>query len=410
MKKLFVFMLLAPFLMGCSSNDGIGNNERERIELSRSEQVMTEETTDFAFRLFQQVNKSETEQDNWMVSPLSAGMALAMITNGASGNTLKEMKATLGFSQASIDEMNAYYRRLLAELPGLDKTTQFGLANSVWIDNGFPVKSPFVDVNKQMYNAEVSNLDFSLTNAPTTINNWCSDHTNGRITKIIEDIAPDTEMLLLNALYFKGIWKEGYKFNKLNTQDEDFTNADGSTTKVKMMNQSKRYSFTSNEYFWMANFGYGNGAYNMTILLPDTDHTLEECLEALTVENWLAWGKNWSNRELYVKMPRFEIEYNKNLIEDMKALGMKDAFNSATADFSNISNNELYLGLLKQSTYLKVDEEGTEAAAVTVGGMTNSAAPPSEGPVPFYLNRPFVFMIGESSTGTILFMGKVTKM
>ena len=410
MKRLFFFILLAPFLMGCSSNDGIDNNGRKNIELSRSEEVMTEETLDFAFRFFQQVNKSEMEQANWMVSPLSAGMALGMITNGASGNTLKEMKATLGFSQASIDEMNAYYRRLLTEMPGLDKTTQLSLANSIWIDNGFQVKSPFVDVNEQMYNAKVSNLDFTSVNAPTTINNWCSDHTNGRIPKVLKEIAPGTQMLLLNALYFKGIWKKGYKFEKLNTQDEDFTNADGSITKVKMMNQTNRYRYTSNDYFGIADFDYGNGAYSMTIFLPNTDRTFEECLEALTAENWVAWGKELSNRKLYVKMPRLEIEYNKDLKEDMKALGMKDAFNSAAADFSNISNNDLYLGLLKQFTYLKVDEEGTEAAAVTVGGMSNAAPPILEEPTPFYLNRPFVFMIRESSTGTILFMGKVTKM
>lgn len=410
MKRLFLFILLAPFLMGCSSNDGIDNNGRKNIELSRSEEVMTEETLDFAFRFFQQVNKSEMEQANWMVSPLSAGMALGMITNGASGNTLKEMKATLGFSQASIDEMNAYYRRLLTEMPGLDKTTQLSLANSIWIDNGFQVKSPFVDVNEQMYNAKVSNLDFTSVNAPTTINNWCSDHTNGRIPKVLKEIAPGTQMLLLNALYFKGIWKKGYKFEKLNTQDEDFTNADGSITKVKMMNQTNRYRYTSNDYFGIADFDYGNGAYSMTIFLPNTDRTFEECLEALTAENWVAWGKELSNRKLYVKMPRLEIEYNKDLKEDMKALGMKDAFNSAAADFSNISNNDLYLGLLKQFTYLKVDEEGTEAAAVTVGGMSNAAPPILEEPTPFYLNRPFVFMIRENSTGTILFMGKVTKM
>ena len=410
MKRLFFFILLAPFLMGCSSNDGIDTNGRKNIELSRSEEVMTEETLDFAFRFFQQVNKSEMEQANWMVSPLSAGMALGMITNGASDNTLKEMKATLGFSQASIEEMNAYYRRLLTEMPGLDKTTQLSLANSIWIDNGFQVKSPFVDVNEQMYNAKVSNLDFTSVNAPTTINNWCSDHTNGRIPKVLKEIAPGTQMLLLNALYFKGIWKKGYKFEKLNTQDEDFTNADGSITKVKMMNQTNRYRYTSNDYFGIADFDYGNGAYSMTIFLPNTDRTFEECLEALTAENWVAWGKELSNRKLYVKMPRLEIEYNKDLKEDMKALGMKDAFNSAAADFSNISNTDLYLGLLKQFTYLKVDEEGTEAAAVTVGGMVNAAPPILEEPTPFYLNRPFVFMIRESSTGTILFMGKVTKM
>ena len=411
MKKVFCMMLLASFLTGCSNDDGGSTSPKERkdIELSRSERVIAEETTDFAFRFFQQVNASETEQPNWMISPLSASMALGMITNGAEGNTLKEMKATLGFSEASIDEMNAYYRRLLTELPELDNTTQLGLANSIWINQDFEVKSPFLDVNKQMYDAKVSNLDFSSPKAPSTINNWCSDKTNGRITEVIQEISPAAKMFLLNALYFKGIWQEDYKFDKSKTQDEDFTNADGSVTKVKMMNQTNSYAFNYNDYFWMAKFNYGNCAYSMTILLPDTDHTLEECLEAMTAENWKKWNKDWTLRTLIVKMPRFEMEYNKSLIEDMKALGMKDAFDPFLADFSNISDQSLFLDFLKQFTYLRVDEEGTEAAAVTIGGMVETAPPPSTGPVEFFLNRPFVFMINETSTGTVLFMGKVTK-
>lgn len=175
------------------------------------------------------------------------------------------------------------------------------------------------------------------------------------------------------------------------------------------MNQTNSYAFNYNDYFWMAKFNYGNCAYSMTILLPDTDHTLEECLEAMTAENWKKWDKDWTLRTLIVKMPRFEMEYNKSLIEDMKALGMKDAFDPFLADFSNISDQSLFLDLLKQFTYLRVDEEGTEAAAVTIGGMVEAAPPPSTGPVEFFLNRPFVFMINETSTGTVLFMGKVTK-
>lgn len=409
MKKNLCMMLLAGFLIGCSNDDGGGlrPKERKKIELSRSEQVMTEETTDFAFRFFQQVNASEKKQANWMISPLSASMALGMITNGADGNTLEELKATLGFSEANIDEMNAYYRRLLTELPDLDNTTQLGLANSIWINQGFEVKKTFVDVNKQMYDARVSNLDFSSAEAPSVINDWCSDHTNGRITEVIDKIAPDAMMYLLNALYFKGIWAD--KFNKSKTKDEDFTNADGSRTKVKMMNQTTNCSFSYNDHFWMAKFPYGNGAYSMTLLLPDEDLGLDKCLEALTGENWEEWNMRWTPQELIVKMPRFEIKYNKSLIEDMKALGIKEAFTSS-ANFANLSDKALYLGLLNQHTYLKVDEEGTEAAAVTTGGMLDASAGPSPGPVEFYLNRPFAFIITETSTGTVLFTGKVTSL
>ena len=130
----------------------------------------------------------------------------------------------------------------------------------------------------------------------------------------------------------------------------------------------------------------------------------------MTAENWEKWNKDWTVRKLIVKMPRFEMKYNKSLIEDMKALGIKDAFDPASANFSNISDQSLFLDLLKQFTYLRVDEEGAEAAAVTISGMdVSAAAPPSTGPVKFFLNRPFVFMINEISTGTVLFMGKVTK-
>lgn len=412
-KNIMYMMLLAGFLTGCSDNDaGRGSpNERKSIELSRSEQVMTEETTDFAFRFFQQVNKSEKEQENWLISPLSASMALSMTTNGADGNTLAEMKTTLGFSSASIDEMNAYYRRILTELPDLDNTTQLGLANSIWVNQEAAVKAPFVDVNKQMYDAKTSNLDFSSAKAPATINNWAADRTGGLIGKVIEEINPDTEMILLNALYFKGIWQDGYKFDKAMTQDEDFTNADGNITKVKMMNQTKDFAFSYNDYFWMARFGYGNNAYRMTVLLPDAGRTLEECLEAMTAENWKAWEQNWDTRELIVKMPRFEIEYKKDLIEDMKAMGIKEAF-TPSANFPYISDTDVYLGKLDQFAYLKVDEEGTEAASVTKGETMPTAPlspPPSLGPIEFYLNRPFAFLITETSTGTVLFMGKVTK-
>ena len=410
MKKVFCMILLASFLTGCSNDDGGSTSSKERkdIELSRSERVIAEETTDFAFRFFQQVNASETEQPNWMVSPLSASMALGMITNGAEGNTLKEMKATLGFSEASIDEMNAYYRRILTELPELDNTTQLGLANSIWINQDFEVKSPFVDVNKQMYDAKVSNLNFSATNAPSTINNWCSDKTNGLITKVIENIQPDTKMFLLNALYFKGIWKKGYKFLESNTQKDNFTCIDGSVVQVPMMHQSNSYSYTTNEFFQMARFDYGNGAFGMTILLPNEELGLNESLKALTSENWKKWNEERRSQKLVVKFPHLNIQYRKDLINDMSTLGMKDAFNSS-ADFSGISSNQLYLSLLEQHTYLKVDEKGTEAAAVTIGGMSNSAGP-APTPIDFFLNRPFAFMITETSTGAILFMGKVTKL
>ena len=147
----------------------------------------------------------------------------------------------------------------------------------------------------------------------------------------------------------------------------------------------------------------------MVILLPSGDKTLDESLPSLNYENWKQWSKNMVGKELQIKLPRFKVEYDKELEEDMIAMGMKDAFDAYKAKFANMSDAELYIGLLQQFTYINVDEEGTEAAAVTVGGMFETSFDPSS-PVPFFVNRPFAFMIKEKSTGAILFMGKITEL
>ena len=178
MKTKFLLLLgFIALLTSCNDDDGgtsVVAKERKDIVLSRSEEQLANESMDFAFRLFQQVNSTE-RQSNWMISPLSASMALGMMTNGAAGNTLEEMKATLGFSNFDLDGMNAYYRKLVTELLGLDNTTQLSIANSVWVKEGLPINEAFVKVNQEMYDAEVSNLNFSSPEAKSIINNWCAD-------------------------------------------------------------------------------------------------------------------------------------------------------------------------------------------------------------------------------------------
>lgn len=409
-KKMMLVMGLLGILTGCQSDEGgafKGPKPRKDIPLSRSEQQMTDESTDFAFRFFKQVNATEQKEPNWMISPLSASFALGMITNGAAGNTLTEMKETLGFNAASLEEMNKYYQKLTTELLDLDNTTRLGIANSIWIKEGFKVYDTFTDVNRKMYDAQVENLDFASPTAPDVINAWCAEKTNNCITEVIKKIPSDARVYLLNALYFKGIWTG--KFDKADTREEEFTNMDNNIAKVPMMNQMGNFGFTSNESFSIAEFPYGNEAFSMVVLLPAENKTLEESLGGLTYDKWKVWDKQLNKCCLEVKFPRFELKYNKNLIEDMSSMGIKDAFVEAKADFSAMSAADLFIGLLKQYTYIKVDEEGTEAAAVTVGGMLETAEGPGSG-VQFHINRPFAFMIKEKSTGTILFMGKITKL
>ncbi|MDE6347401.1 MAG: serpin family protein [Bacteroides sp.] len=408
-KTIAAFSLLCIFA-GCSNDDNssLRPKPRKDINLTRSEQEMTDLGTDFAFRFFNQVCKTEVEKPNLFISPLSASLCLSMVANGASGNTLAEMTEVLGFSDYSLEEMNSYHKKLVEALLNLDNTTQLGVANSIWIRQGFKVYDDFVNVNRTMYDAQVQELDFSSPRATDIINGWCAEKTHHCIKEVLQEIPEEARLYLLNALYFKGVWKK--QFDKSKTRDGQFTNADGSRSTVQMMNMEKEhFNYATNECFSMAEFPYGNEAFSMVVLLPAEGKALDDCLPQLTDEHWREWNDALSGATLNVMLPRFELKYDKDLRADMKAMGMKDAFDGILADFSKMSAGDLFIGLLKQCTYVKVDESGTEAAAVTVAGMVDSAGPDSR-IVPFHVNRPFVFLIKEKSTGTILFMGKVTKL
>ncbi|AVM51764.1 serpin B [Bacteroides zoogleoformans] len=406
LKKTFAVFGLLCILASCQNDESSSPQPQPRkdIALTRTEQEMLDKGNDFAFRFFSQVCKTE-EKPNLFVSPLSVTLCLSMVTNGAAGNTLEEMKTTLGFSDYSLDKMNDYNKKLVTALLDLDNTTRLGIANSIWIRQGFGVYDDFVNVNKRMYDAQVRELDFASPAAIATINNWCAEKTNNCITEVLTEIPDAACLYLLNALYFKGNWTK--RFSKSDTASEQFTNGDGSKSAVQMMNMNEgHFNYGENEYFSIAEFPYGNEAFSMVVLLPAEGKSLEECLPQLTKEHWLEWSKYLSGATLNVKFPRFELKYDKKLKTVMMAMGMKDAFDRVTADFSKMSAAHLFVGLLEQYTYVKVDEEGTEAAAVTVTGMLTTSIGTSV--KSFHINRPFVFLIKEKSTGTILFMGKVT--
>lgn len=405
--KMILLCFVAGLLASCDNDDSSPRTTpkpRKDIILSRAEQDMADKGTDFAFRFFNQVCNSEKTNTNVFVSPLSASLALSMTANGAAGNTLTEMTNVLGFS-SSLNDMNSYHQKLTSALLDLDNTIQLEIANSIWVKKGFRVYDSFVSANKEWYDADVRELEFSSSAATDVINKWCADKTNQRIKKVLDNIPGDARLFLINALYFKGEWTS--KFKSSATAQEDFTNADGSGQKVAMMNQTATFNYSHNDDFSIAEFPYGNQAFSMVVLLPEAGKTLDECLAQLTYKHWKTWSEQMGARTLEVKFPKFELIYSKDLVDDMQAMGMKDAFHSGNADFTKMSAADLFIGILKQYTYLKIDEEGTEAAAVTVTGMIETSVGPST-TIPFYMNRPFIIMIKEKSTGSILFMGKIT--
>jgi serpin B len=390
------------------TDDSFIKSEPIKIALTSNEVQMVAENNNFAIDFFTALYATSENTENIIVSPFSLSMALAMVWNGAEGETKQAIQQAIGMSNYPESEINDYFKKLGDALLKTDPNTKLAIANSIWTHEGFPVKQSFYDVNKTWYNAEVQEIDFSSADALTLINKWCSDKTNGLIKKILEKISPGEVMYLLNALYFKGIWSS--KFDASETQKQPFYRENGTSISIDMMHQNNKLGYYSDEHLSLTSLYYGNGAFSMTFVLPNQNVSFEAMLNQLKqpeyFKNCLYAGiYNYAIVDLFI--PKFKLEYKKELNKILKLLGMGIAFSGA-ADFSGISDTSLEISKVIQKVYIDVNEEGTEAAVVTAIGMeTTSPNPEQPQQVTFRADRPFLFLIRENSTGTVLFMGKV---
>jgi len=268
------------------------------------------------------------------------------------------------------------------------------------------VEQDFIDVNQSYYYAEVSPLDFSDPGAVNTINNWVADKTNDLITKVLDGIPSDAVMYLINAIYFKGIWK--YEFDESNTEEEPFYLDDGTTKDVPMMVQEASFNYLSNDLIRAVELPYGYGNYSMIILLPRENRTLDDVIDQLSNENWNKWLSEFQGEvPVQIHLPRFKFEYKNLLNDELTNLEMGIAFDPFQADFSKINPYEqLFISKVIHKSFIEVNEEGTEAAAVTVVEISLTSAD-GDNIIPFYVNQPFLFAIKEKYTNTIAFIGKV---
>ncbi len=385
-----------------TARDDLGPIDGLPRALSIAESDLIEADNRFAFKLFREINQQEGDK-NIFISPLSVAMALGMTYNGAAGSTQEAMRQTLELEGLSLQEVNESYRSLIDLLRNLDPRVEFTLANSIWYRNTMSFEQEFLDVTRQFFDAEVTPLDFSDPAASQTINGWVKDETRGKIDKIVPDRIPwNIVMYLINAIYFKGDWT--YQFDKNRTQDAPFTLADGSQTTVDMMSHEAEVEIGLNrsEGVWLADLPYSGSAYSMTILLPETAEEISSLIDRLTQDNWDVWIEGLNLGEIYVSMPKFTLEYEITLNDVLQSLGMGVAFTGA-ADFTRMyAPGGIYIDEVKHKTFVDVNEEGTEAAAATSVGMAVTSAPPR-----FVVDRPFVFVIRERYSGTILFMGKI---
>jgi len=398
MKKIFAVILIGVLVF----NLGACTTQEQEVEINEEEisEGVTDSNLEFAVDIFKELNSKDLE-NNVFISPFSISTALTMTYNGAVGQTKEEMEKALRYREIDIEEVNNTYKNLIPYLSNVDKDVDIDISNSIWFREGEAIKEEFLSTNTDVFDAKVEEVDFSNTETVDTINGWIKESTKGKIEKMLKPPLPgDVVMYLINAVYFKGTWK--YEFDEEKTYSGLFKDIKGNEQSVKMMSRQTETRYGEGEDYKTVKLPYGNEKVSMYFVLP-TEGTINDLIDTLNKEK-LDEIKNSvvGQEDFLVQIPRFKLEYGiKEISGTLKNMGMPIAF-SPEADFSNIREG-LFISRVLHKAVVEVNEQGSEAAAVTVVEMIESAMPEEKN---FIANRPFVFFIAEEDTGTVLFLGK----
>lgn len=375
--------------------------------LSDAQRDLVERNNGFAFRLFRQT----MGMDSRVLSPLSVTYLMGMLANGADGATRQQILTTLGLTddgqgQQSLQEMNDFARMMMDKAGRLDKAVTVDVANYIALNRQVQVRNQFQKTVERDYQAGVESLDFTSSKTLKRINGWCSQHTRGMIPTIIDSVDPSAVSYLMNAIYFCGSWAE--KFDKNDTKVEPFRGYTRDIKRVNMMHRHDEYRYADGEGYSAVQIPYGNGAYQMTVLLPVNGKSVDEMMAKMDGAAFRSLLGRMDKCEVDLKLPRFTTEVEQPLNDVVSALGSPLIF-SPQADFSQFASGQFSVSKVLQKAKIEVSEEGTKASAVTAAIMVMSALQP-EGPrrVTFHADHPFAYVISERSTGSIFFMGQYT--
>lgn len=424
-KFLIAALLLGSMLGACSSSVSIEEagepkyvnmyQEVKPVRLTAEQTVFANDNNGFTLNFFQSLN-GKMKNRSIVCSPLSITYVLSMVNDGATGTTEQELEQTLGFHKGGIQAVNDYCKNLIDNLPHVDEKVQLNIANAIFVNDKYQLKKQFQQDMANYYDAKAEALDFSSPSTLDRINGWCDEKTRGMIPNILERVDPRTVSYLLNAIYFKADWAS--MFEKNETREEVFTTPDGET-RLPLMHQNVYMNYFRNDQYAAVSIPYGNGQWMMTVMLPEEGKTTDDVISSLAASGWSTDFLKNPLREarryaVDLKLPRFETAFDTDdaggLIELLKGMGIRRAFDGNSAEIPNMcENGNLYISMMKQKAKIKVNEEGSEAAAVTIAGLNflSAVADTQEPPkATFHANRPFVYLIHEQSSGVILFVGK----
>lgn len=372
----------------------------EYVLLDESQRTIVEQNNAFALDLFRKIDGFESK----VVSPLSVSYLMGILANGADGQTRQEILRTLGNQDLSLNDLNALCRMLMEKSGKLDPSATINIANYVAVNKHYRLKSGFVKSMEDYYKAGVESLDFTSPSTLGHINGWCKKQTDGMIPSIIDDVDPSAVSYLMNAIFFNGSWQD--KFDKNDTKLENFQGYTRDIKKVQMMHRSDKMLYASNDMFSAVKLPFGNGSYSMTVLLPNADKSISEMLAALDARKVAKLEREMDFCVVDLKLPRFSTEYELSLNKLVSELGASSMFSPA-ANFANFADGSFCVSKMLQKAKVEVNEEGAKAAAVTAAVVALTALNPDEPRhVEFHARRPFVYLITESGSGAIFFMGE----
>ncbi len=411
--KLPSICVVAALILCCPSCDKVpaGGEEAESIiddsgnalkplELSTKSAEYVNDGFGFTFNFIDQINTSA--EGDYIVSPLSMQFLLGMLLNGAQGETAAEICKVLGYGANATEAVNEYVLSMMEQLPALDKQTTLTMANGIFVNAPYPLKDHYKKTVGKYYDAEITNLNFKdKANSLNAINGWCAEHTNYLIPEIISEVNPDILAYHLNALYFKSQWK--YPFDKKATEVETFTDENGAKKDVSMMKQKVYTPYAESDIFSSVLLPYGNCAFSMLVLLPKSGYTVSDITAALCKAEWKTILHSYEMCEVTLWLPKFETDYEIKLNDILTEMGMPLAFRPAQANLSAMSDFASHLDFVKQVGGIKVEESGTEAAAVSGSGTGLTSLIDK---VELRANHPFLYIIAEQSTGAVLFAGR----
>jgi serpin B len=400
-KRFLVLVVLVALIGACAKEKEEYEPKPLNLPLKTAGVIAADNT--FGLDLFTKLTAAAVPGTNLMISPLSISQALSMTYNGANGATKAAMEDALRITGYSRDELNELNKVLVDALVAHDEKVAISVANSIWYRKEYTVLPDFIARNQSYYHAEVQPVDFAAATCKDVINKWVSDNTNKKIDKIVDQINPESFMFLINAIYFKGCWTN--PFNVKNTGKQTFYSESGREVQVDMMNKKMDLNVYANETFTSVELSYGKGNWRMFLFLPETGKTVADVEKSFTPDNWNNWLTRYDSVfNVQFSMPKFTFSYEESLKDVLSAMGMQVAF-TEMADFTGIlPEGGLLITGVKHKTFVEVNEEGTEAAAVTsvevgVTSIGNFIT----------FNKPFVFAIAEKSTGAILFIGRMMK-